>query len=126
MTKTNALNWFEIYVSDFDRAHRFYETILKTKLTKIDCSTSGCPMALFPFDEKHGVGGAITKMDGVTPGAGGTLVYLNVEADLDNVVKRVWEAGGTVVKPRFAIGEHGFIALFKDTEGNFIGLHSMS
>jgi predicted enzyme related to lactoylglutathione lyase len=30
-----------------------------------------------------------------------------------------------VVKPRTAIGEHGFIAIVKDTEGNGVGLHSM-
>ena len=27
--KQNALNWFEIYVADFDRARRFYEAILR-------------------------------------------------------------------------------------------------
>jgi len=127
MTKKNALNWFELFTSDFERATRFYEAILKTKLERCSGSASGAPMALFPYDDKQGgVGGSLTQMDGVTPGAGGTLVYLNVEGDLDNVIKRVWEAGGTIVKPRFSIGEHGFIALFKDTEGNLVGLHSLS
>ena len=84
-----------------------------------------CRMGLFPYNNAEGVGGAITKMDGISPGGGGTLVYLNVEGDLDGVLKRIPTAGGAVVKPRTAIGEHGFIGILKDTEGNQVGLHSM-
>jgi predicted enzyme related to lactoylglutathione lyase len=82
-------------------------------------------MGMFPFDQQNGIGGCITKMDGVSAGQGGTLVYLNVEGDLDEVLKRIPAAGGSVIKPRTSIGEHGFIAIFKDTEGNGVGLHSM-
>ena len=28
--------------------------------------------------------------------------------------------------PKTDIGEHGFVAMFVDTEGNKVGLHSMS
>jgi predicted enzyme related to lactoylglutathione lyase len=122
-TKKNAVNWFELYVADFDRAKRFYESALQTSLQ--ECSTENCRMGMFPFDMANGIGGAITKMNGIAPGAGGTLVYLNVEGDLDGVLKRAPSAGGSVMKPRTAIGEHGFIALIKDTEGNAVGLHSM-
>lgn len=121
--KKNAINWFELYVTDFARAKRFYEAALKTSLQP--AQMEGCQMAMFPFDEKQGIGGAITKMDGWTPGAGGTLVYLNVEGELDGVLSRVPSAGGAVLKPRMSIGEHGFIAIIKDTEGNPVGLHSM-
>jgi predicted enzyme related to lactoylglutathione lyase len=38
---------------------------------------------------------------------------------------RVGPAGGKVMKEKFPIGPHGFIALATDTEGNAIGLHSM-
>jgi hypothetical protein len=121
--KSDALNWFELYVADFDRAKKFYETILQAPLQ--EGPGGPCRMAMFPFDMANGVGGSITKMDGAKPGAGGTIVYLNAEGDLDGVLKRIPTAGGTVVKPRTAIGEHGFIGLFKDSEGNFVGLHSM-
>ncbi len=130
-TKTNALNWFELYVTDFARARRFYETILKTPLQDPQTESctegpkEGCQMAMFPFEMANGVGGSITKMKDVAPGAGGTIVYLNVEGDLDGVLQRIPKAGGTVVKPKFSIGQHGFIALFKDTEGNCVGLHSL-
>jgi predicted enzyme related to lactoylglutathione lyase len=121
--KKDAVNWVELYVSDFDRAKHFYETALRTSLQ--ESQMEGCRMGIFPCDHTNGVGGAITKMDGASPGQGGTLIYLNVEGDLDGVLQRVPAAGGAVVKPRTAIGEHGFIAIVKDTEGNGVGLHSM-
>src|SRR4051812_17902212 len=114
-TKLNALNWFELYVTDFARARRFYETILKTPLqdpqtaTGKEGSKEGCQMAMFPFDMEKGVGGAITKMKDIAPGVGGTIIYLNVEGDLDGVLERIPTAGGSVLKPKFSIGEHGFI-----------------
>lgn len=121
--KNNALNWFEIYVADFDRAKAFYEKILGRELTSI--GSEGSQMGLFSDTGSEGVGGAITKMEGCKPGAGGTLIYLNVEGDLDNVLKRIPEAGGKVIRDRFAIPPHGFIGIFSDTEGNVVGLHSM-
>ncbi|MGC3961211.1 MAG: VOC family protein [Verrucomicrobiota bacterium] len=121
--KTDAVNWFELYVNDFNRAKQFYETTLKTTLAENEME--GCRMGIFPFDEKNGIGGAITKMNGMTGGAGGTIVYLNVEGDLDGVLQRTPGQGGEVIKSRLSIGEHGFIGIIKDTEGNVVGLHSM-
>ncbi len=121
--KKNAVNWFELYVTDFNRAKRFYEATLKTTLTEAEME--GCRMGMFPCDPKTGVGGAITQMPGCSPGAGGTMIYLNVEGDLDGVLQRAPAQGGAVIKPRLSIGEHGFIGIIKDSEGNVVGLHSM-
>lgn len=124
MKSPNALNWFELFVSDFDRARTFYETILGQPLQVAEMP--GSKMAFLPCDMEKGVGGALTQMEGHGPGPGGTLVYLNAEGELDAVVDRIAAAGGTVIRPRFAIPPHGFIALFSDSEGNVVGLHSMS
>lgn len=121
--KLNALNWFEIYVTDIQRARTFYETILNTQL--VEAEGSSIPMAIFPYDNMKGIGGSITYMEGCKPGPGGTVIYLNVEGDLDGVISRIPAAGGKVIRPRFAIPPHGFIAIFEDTEGNVVGLHSM-
>ena len=40
--------------------------------------------------------------------------------------ERVSAAGGSVVRPKFAIGDHGFVSIATDTEGNMIGLHSVT
>lgn len=124
-TKTNALSWFEIYAADFDRARKFYETILDEPLTLSDMP--GGKMAIFAFDQENGIGGAITVVEGCTPGgSGGTIVYLNVDGKLDAVLERIPAAGGKVLRGRMAIPPHGFIAFFQDSEGNSVGLHSMS
>jgi len=121
--KDNALNWFEIFTNDLTKAAEFYGKILNTELQP--ASMECCQMAMFPCDPEKGVGGALTQMEGCQPGAGGTLVYLNVEGDLDGVLSRIPEAGGTIVRGRMDIAPHGFIGIFQDPEGNVVGLHSM-
>jgi predicted enzyme related to lactoylglutathione lyase len=72
------------------------------------------------------VGGALVRGPGVAPSKEGTLVYLNGGADLDVILARVQPAGGVVETPKTAIGnDFGFFALFIDSEGNKVGLHSM-
>ncbi len=122
--KKDALNWFEIAVADMPRAKKFYETILGTTLQ--ESAMEGAQMAMFPADWEKGVGGSLTLMEGMAPGPGGTLVYLNVDGELDAVIARIEPAGGKVCRPKFAIGQHGFIAIFSDSEGNVVGLHSLS
>ena len=122
--RTNAVNWFEICAADFARARRFYETALGETLA--DTPMDGGKMAMFNFDQQAGVGGAITKMENCASTGTRTIVYLNVEGKLDAVLGRIVSAGGRIVQPRMAIPPHGFIALIEDTEGNVVGLHSMS
>lgn len=121
--KINALNWFEIFTNDLKKSCEFYEKILGTPLIK--STTEGAEMAMFPSDHDKGVGGALSKMDGCRPGPGGTIVYLNVEGDLDGVLSRIPDAGGKVVRDRLDISPHGFIGIFSDPEGNIVGLHSL-
>ncbi len=122
--KVNALNWFEIYTDDLGKSTEFYNAILSARLEP--ASMEGCEMAMFPGDSEKGVGGALTQMEGCKPGSGGTLVYLNVEGELDAVLSRIPAAGGKVVRERMDIAPHGFIGIFSDPEGNVVGLHSMS
>ena len=122
--RTNAVNWFEICAADFDRARRFYETVLAESMN--ETPMNGGKMAMFGFDMNTGVGGAITTMDNCASAGAKTIVYLNVEGKLDAVLSRIAAAGGKVIQPRMAIPPHGFIGLIEDTEGNVVGLHSMS
>jgi predicted enzyme related to lactoylglutathione lyase len=124
MTPVNASNWFELYVSDFDRAHTFYQRALDVEMPIVDVPTSR--LAVFPGGENGGVRGAISAMAGMHPGTGGTRVYLNVEGKLDAVLDRIPNAGGMILQPRTSIGPNGFIAVIKDSEGNSVGLSSMS
>lgn len=119
---TNALNWFEIPVADYERAKKFYNTIFDAQLADWEMS-EGFTMGMFPADD--GVGGAIVSGEGYVPSNEGSLVYLNAGDDLNTVLNRVEGAGGKVLVPKSDIGENGFFAFFQDTEGNKVGLHSM-
>jgi uncharacterized protein len=122
--KPNPVVWFEIYVADIERARRFYEHVLQTTLTKLDDPTGTSEMWSFASSEvAGGAAGALVRMDGVSPGGGGTLVYFACD-DCAVEAARVEAAGGQVMRPKFAIGPHGHIALVADTEGNMVGLHS--
>jgi len=125
----NAVCWFEIYVDDIERAKTFYESVLDQTLTRLDNpeGSKDFPqpeMWAFPMKECPGASGAICKMDGVEAGGNSTLVYFETE-DCSVEEARVEKAGGKLVVPKMAIGEHGFISIAKDTEGNTIGLYSM-
>jgi predicted enzyme related to lactoylglutathione lyase len=70
-----------------------------------------------------GAGGALTTMEGMKPGGGGTLIYFACE-DCAVEQARVEPAGGRVLQPKMKIGDYGFISICMDTEGNPIGLYS--
>jgi len=122
----NPVGWFEIYVDDLARAKTFYEAVFEVNLEVLgDPNDSSIQMLAFPSDmEKYGATGALVKMEHALAGGGGTLVYFSCD-DCAIEASRVKEAGGTIQKPKMAIGEYGFISLAVDSEGNMIGLHSM-
>ena len=121
----NAVGWFDIYVSDMDRAVSFYEAVLDTKLEKMDDPTGETQMMSFAGDmQAYGAAGALVKTEHAKPGPGGTQVYFSVE-ECATQQERVSDAGGTVIRPKFSIGQFGFVVLCKDTEGNMIGFNSM-
>jgi uncharacterized protein len=119
----NAINWFEIPVTDFDRAKKFYEIILGATMQTMEAM--GMKSAFFPADLQNGIGGCIIQGPGYEPATKGSLVYLNGGEDLNSVLSKVEQAGGKIMLPKTAIGPNGFMAHFQDCEGNRVGLHSM-
>ncbi len=120
----NAINWFEIPVKNFERAQKFYETVLGAKTQVMEAM--GMKSAFFPADlQNGGIGGCIIQGNGYEPSQNGTLVYLNGGEDLGTSLSRVEKAGGKILLPKTAIGPNGFMAHFTDTEGNKVALHSM-
>jgi predicted enzyme related to lactoylglutathione lyase len=125
MAKTNAIGWFDIYVADMERAVAFYQAVLKQKLEKMGDPTGETQMMSFPADmTTYGAAGALVKSEYSKPGVGGSMLYFSVE-DCSVEESRVEDAGGKVVRPKFSIGEFGWVTLCMDTEGNMFGLNSM-
>lgn len=122
----NAINWFEISVSNYERAKKFYNRILGVEITDFHMPEKNIKYGIFPHDmENGGIGGAIMEMEECKPSMDGATVYLNGGEDLNNVLSKVEGAGGSIVLPKTDINENGFIAQFTDTEGNRVALHSM-
>lgn len=121
---TNAVNWFEIPVSDFARAKKFYGTIFDYEMPEMEMDS--VRMGMLPYQQGQGVGGAICFGEGYEPTEKGAKLYLNGGDDLTTVLNRVEAAGGKVELGKTAIQDDmGYFAIFYDTEGNWIGLHSM-
>jgi len=127
MTFKNAISWFEIPAIDLNRAQKFYEMIFNIQMVPLD--TPNFQMRMFPIEDMmNGIGGAISKAEGFyQPSAtDGTLVYLNANPDVQNVLDKIEAAGGKIVVPKTQISpEYGYMAVFIDTEGNRVALHSV-
>lgn len=124
--ENNVVGWFEVAVTDMDRAIKFYETVFEFK---IDRNQMGpLDMGWFPaVPEGGGAMGSLVKHDEFyKPSHDGTLVYLTAHSgDLNNELSRVEAAGGKVLQPKTLITEDiGYMALFEDSEGNRMALHS--
>jgi predicted enzyme related to lactoylglutathione lyase len=123
--QAHAIDWFEIPVTNIDRAQAFYERILGKALRRE--SMEGSQLAVFPSD-KEGVAGALFAGGAAPkPVDGGTVVYLNAEPSLDAVLARVEAAGGQIATPRTELpAGMGCFAHVKDLDGNRVGLHAMA
>lgn len=123
MNTSNPVGWFEIYVEDMDRAKTFYQNTFQTTLTLLE--SPDLEMWAFPMDmEGSGSAGALARMEGKDPGAGGIIIYFKCD-DCATEAARTVENGGRIHANKMSIGQYGFISLVYDTEGNMIGLHSM-
>lgn len=121
--KHNMIVWFEIPVSDMERAKKFYETVFKIDINIVDFG--GLLMGWFPDrGEVNGARGTLIKQESYIPSQEGTLVYFGCD-DVQNELDRVKKAGGKIYQAKTEISpEHGFMGVFIDTEGNRVALHS--
>lgn len=117
--------WFEIPVSDMDRAITFYTDVLGVKIHKQDIN--GLQMGWFmPADEQGPPLGSLMLHESYTPGTEGVLIYFS-NPDISGTLEKVGKAGGSVFMPKTQISEeYGFMGVFIDSEGNRIALHSSS
>jgi predicted enzyme related to lactoylglutathione lyase len=121
---TNPVYYFEIPVTDLDRAIRFYSSVFDFELTRQN--VDGYDMALLPrTDSAPGASGALAVGDVYVPSRNGPIIYFDVD-DIDATLERALTQGAIVLYPKKHIGEAGYVAEIQDSEGNRIALHAVS
>ena len=122
----NAIDWFEIPTMSLERACAFYEHAFGCKLTLVQVGPR-MRLATFPVPPFAGAasGALAYSPDFYKPSRDGVLVYLNADPDLTPVLERIVERGGEVIVPKTQLTpEYGYMAIFIDSEGNRVALHS--
>jgi len=123
----NSIVHFEIPVDNVERAKNFYEQAFGWKIEKFEMPggdywivrTVEVDKKMMPVKPGAINGGLMKRKDPKQP----FMNYISV-ASIDEMLKTVKAHGGVVVMPKQEIGKGmGWIAAFKDTEGNIMGLH---
>ena len=122
----NPIGWVEIPATDLDRAEKFYGDYFGYEFARQE-ERYGVTMSWFPMDmEKYGSSATLIKGEGYVPSHEGTLVYFPAPEDsIAAAIKKAETQNIKILVPTTSIGEHGFYAVFEDSEGNRIAIHSM-
>jgi len=118
----NLISIVEIPTDDFIRAVAFYQSILDVAIEEVDMG--GVRMGVILSIEDT-VSVVLVKGDDYKPSLHGPLIYLNAGDGMQPMLEKIQSNGGEVIVPKSEISpDMGFFALFTDTEGNKLGLHS--
>jgi uncharacterized protein len=117
---------FEIPAEDLGRAKAFYGDVFDWQLQDVDMGNDATytTVGTVAVDDKMmptEVGGINGGMMSRSPEISSPVITVGVQS-IDDSVKRIEAAGGTVVTPRTEIPGMGAFAYFTDTEGNTLGL----
>jgi predicted enzyme related to lactoylglutathione lyase len=108
---------FELPADDPQRAVAFYEKVFGWTISKWD-GPFDYWLVTTGSDDELGINGAITPR--MMPEQV-TTDTIGVES-LDDSLKKIVEAGGTITQPKQTILGIGYIAYCTDTEGNLFGV----
>lgn len=127
----NPIVHFEIPADDVARASEFYTKTFGWEINKFDMPSGEAYYGVrtTEVDEKHQPtkpgeinGGLMKRKMPDQP----FMNYINV-ASIEAVLPNISENGGIIVMPKTEIAPNmGWIAAFKDTEGNIVGLHELN
>jgi len=118
------LSYFEIPTRNIERAQEFYESVFLIDL--IDKDTSYSKEKIFSLTGNvHEAIGALVHDDFHKVSEEGVLIYFKVHDVLEKFIKRIEHLGGKmIIAPTPIDAGSGHYCIFRDTEGNRIGIHS--
>ena len=107
---------FEISAEQPERAAGFYRTVFGWGIQKWE-GPQDYWLVKTGDESKPGIDGGITPRSGDEH----TVDTIDVES-VDDTVSKVEASGGTVTVPKQAVPGVGWLAYFRDTEGNTVGI----
>lgn len=110
--------YFEMPVEDFERAIEFYVTVFGWKITRSERPSGPYYSVNTGDDKKPGINGSFFKKE---EGWSSVSNVINVD-NIDDCITKLQELGGEIVFPKTTINGVGYLAYFKDTEGNVFGM----
>ena len=119
----NKVVHFEVPVEDLARAKKFYQDTFGWQLQDVpDMSyviarTTETDEKWMP-KEPGAINGGMMKRNDIVSGPSFAIDVENME----EAIEKVKAAGGTIIKEKTSVGPMGFVAYFKDTEGNVLSL----
>lgn len=117
----NTIVWVDIPVTNLTRAIEFYSALLGEEVKKEEFDQFR--FGLLPHAQTN-VSGCLIESPSEHIADVGPLIYFNVEGRLDDAVSKAQSFNVEIIEAKFQMGEHGFRAVLRDTEGNRIALHS--
>jgi predicted enzyme related to lactoylglutathione lyase len=114
----NRVYYFEMPVENFERAIKFYETVFGWKITKQDRSSGPYYSVKTGDEEQPGINGSLFKKE-----EGWTNISNVIRVqEIDAVIEKIRKLGGEIVFPKHVINGVGYLAYFRDLEGNTFGM----
>ena len=105
----------ELSATDRKALSRFYANVFGWELQHID------EMNYTTFKAGDGVGGGFNPVTEENP-VGTVIVYIETD-DVTASLNDVQKAGGTIISPEMEIPNTGKFGIFRDPQGNLIGLY---
>ena len=129
MSNPNAISWFEIPVTNMDRAQSFYEKVIGKALRReqFPIGEKVYTLSVFAFSADGAKGCLMTGHDTLAPSTQGSLVYLDCVDSVDAALARALSMGAKLLKPKTALPPGmGFFAHIQDLDGNRVGVHAQT
>lgn len=108
---------FEIPAEQLERAEKFYADVFGWTSQKWDGPQEYRLVTTGPA-EQPGINGGITPRGDMWSHVINTIDVPSV----DDYVEKIVASGGTIVMPKMEVPNVGYLAYFKDTEGNIFGI----
>lgn len=125
----NRVVHFEIHARNLDKVARFYKSVFGWKIKDMGPKMGNYRLITTgedaPREKRPGINGGLTPRNGNPPDGSEAIdafvCTISVD-DIDKYIRRVLRAGGTESLAKMDVPGVGWLAYYKDVEGNIFGM----